>query len=315
MPLDHDAIFKQLIGAFLGEFLDLFAPNLAAMVAPASLTLLPTESFVSLLDPDRRTADLLVQAELRAQPATILIHLEHQAQADRQLDRRMFRYFARFYDHYNQPIYPLALCSYRSPRRAAPHAHQLSVAQRPVLDFQYQVVQLNQLDWRAYLRHPNPLAAALMARMRMAPNERWQVKAACLRQLAGLPLSKAQQHMLATFVSIYLPLQGQEAAHFAAEVATWQAETQEVVVELINEWELKGLKKGRKEGRKEGRLEGQQELLQQQLTHRFGTLPDPVQRRLLTLSARQLSALGEAIFDLQHLADLEAWLAATPERA
>jgi predicted transposase YdaD len=133
------------------------------------------------------------------------------------------------------------------------------------------------------------------------------VKAACLRQLARLTLSKAQQHMLATFVSIYLPLQGQEAAHFAAEVATWQTKTEEAVVELINEWELKGIKKGRKEGR----LEGRQELLQEMLTGRFGPLPEPVQRRLAALSARQISALSKAIFDLQHLADLEAWLAST----
>jgi hypothetical protein len=27
------------------------------------------------------------------------------------LDRRMFRYFARFYDRYDRPIYPIALCS------------------------------------------------------------------------------------------------------------------------------------------------------------------------------------------------------------
>jgi predicted transposase/invertase (TIGR01784 family) len=127
MALDHDGIFKQLLSSFLGDFLDLFAPELLAMLEPDRLTLLATESFVDLLDPDRRTADLLVQAQVRGEPATILIHLEHQAQEDRTLDRRMFRYFARFYDRYDQVIYPVALCSYPTPQRGATSAHRLAV--------------------------------------------------------------------------------------------------------------------------------------------------------------------------------------------
>jgi hypothetical protein len=53
-----------------------------------------------------------------------------------------------------------------------------------------------------------------------------------MRQLAGLPLTQAQQRMLAAFVSIYLPLHGQANHLFQAELATWQPETKEAVVEL-----------------------------------------------------------------------------------
>jgi hypothetical protein len=41
-----------------------------------------------------------------------------------------------------------------------------------VLDFHYQVVQLNRLDWQQYLRHPNPLASALLAKMHIPRRER-----------------------------------------------------------------------------------------------------------------------------------------------
>jgi predicted transposase/invertase (TIGR01784 family) len=117
MSLDHDGIFKQLLSAFLVEFLDLFAPDLLALLDPQDLTLLPTESFVNLLDPHRRTADLLVHAQIRGSPGAILIHLEHQAQADAQLDRRMFRYFARFYDRAPHHAHMHPRCNRVEPRR------------------------------------------------------------------------------------------------------------------------------------------------------------------------------------------------------
>ena len=118
MAINHDAAFKVLLTEFFAEFLELFVPALAEQLDPGTLMFLETESFVDLIDPDRRTADLIVQARLRNQRATILIHLEHQAQRDKLLHRRMFRYFARFYDRYNVPIYPIALCSYQTPKQA-----------------------------------------------------------------------------------------------------------------------------------------------------------------------------------------------------
>ena len=308
MALDHDGIFKQLLSAFFIEFLELFAPDVLELLDRDTITFLATDSFVDLLDPDRRTADLLAQAQLKGELASILIHLEHQAQADMYLDRRMFRYFARFYDRYDRPIYPIALCSYPSPRRPAPAGHHLKVGSTNVLDFYYKVVQLNNLSWRDYLNSTNPLAVALMARMQIAPNDRWRVKATCLRLLAGLPLSAAQRRMLAAFVSIYLPLDTHETELFQAELDTWREETKETVVELMTEWEVKGLEQGRIEGRIEGRTEERQELILRLLTRKVGLLPQDVQNRIVALSPDTLLDLSEALLDFSSLSDLTDWL-------
>jgi hypothetical protein len=64
---------------------------------------------------------------------------------DATLDRRLVRYFARFYDAFDLPVFPIALCSYASPRQHAVDRHQVRVRDYTVLDFRYQVVQLNQL--------------------------------------------------------------------------------------------------------------------------------------------------------------------------
>jgi hypothetical protein len=301
MSLDHDGIFKQLLSAFLVEFLDLFVPDLLALLDTQDLTFLPTESFVNLLDPDRRTADLLVDARIRGSPSAILIHLEHQAQADDQLDRRMFRYFARFYDCYDRLVYPIALCSYPSPRRHAAHRHQLGLGRRTILTFEYQVVQLNQFAWRDYLGHPNPLAAALMTRMHIARPERWQVKAAALKQVLGLTLNANQRRMLVAFISVYLPLNPHETAEFEATVATWHPHTKESVMELISEWEQKGIEKGR--------LTERRDLVLRQLERRCGPLSAPIAYAITALSPERLLALSEALLDFANPEELQAWLA------
>jgi hypothetical protein len=302
--IDHDALFKLLLTAFFREFLEFVAPDLAAALAPEPLVFLDKESFFDLLDPDRREADLVVQARLREQPATLLIHLEHQAQPDPMLDRRMFRYFARFYDKFDLPVFPIALCSYTRPRTPAADRHELTVLTHTVLDFHYRVLQLNRLDWRDFVQTGNPVAMALMARMHIAPRERWRVKAASLRLLVGAPLSRAQRRLLSQFVDVYLRLQGAEEQAFQAEVATFAPSEREAVMEIVTSWELKG--------RAEGVVEGQRLLLERQLARKLAVLSDDIRARLALLSSSQLTALGEALLEFTTFADLEAWLAAPP---
>jgi hypothetical protein len=241
----------------------------------------------------------VVQTRLRDLPATLLIHLEHQAQPDWLLGRRMFRYFTRFYDRYDVPIYPIALCSYPTPRRATPDHHQMRLIERTILDFHYQVVQLNRLDWRAYLQSRNPLAIALMARMHIRSAERWRVKAACLRLLVGAELNGAQRRMIGQFVDLYLPLDTvAERTAFQTEVATFSRPEQEVVMEFITSWEMKG------------RAEGQRQLVERQLARKLGDLPPELATKIAELPGELLTSLAEALLDFTRLDELHAWLAA-----
>lgn len=45
-----------------------------------------------------------------------------------------------------------------------------------VLQFEYAAIQLNRLPWRRFVGHSNPVAIALMAKMKMAPADRPKVK-------------------------------------------------------------------------------------------------------------------------------------------
>jgi flagellar biosynthesis/type III secretory pathway protein FliH len=162
----------------------------------------------------------------------------------------------------------------------------------------------------------NPAAMALMARMRVALEDRWRVKAACLRLLAGAPLSGAQRRLIGQFVDIYLPLNAREEQALAAEVARLPGAAKEVVMELITSWERKGraegLREGLREGRAEGLREGQRLVVERMLMRRFGALPLGVRERLATLTADELTALADALLDFTSLAEVEAWLATPP---
>ncbi len=95
--IDHDRLFKELLTTFFWEFLQLFCPDVAAYVEPSSITFLDKEVSTDVTAGAKYEADMLVQARFREQATCFLIHLEHQAQHQSQFDKRMFRYFARFY--------------------------------------------------------------------------------------------------------------------------------------------------------------------------------------------------------------------------
>ncbi len=297
MSIDHDGIFKQLLREFFVEFLELFVPDALALIDPDNLTFLPQDVFANLLDPDRRTADLVVQTPFRGQPATFIVHLEHQAQADETLHARMFRYFARFHDHYAVPVYPIALCSYHSPKRPAADRYGLRFPDFAVLDFRFRVVQLNQFRWRDYLNHANPLATALLARMQVAPRERLAVKAACIAHLVGLPISAKRRRILRQFLEVYLPLKPDEERAFQQELPDLAPiQPEEEMTQIIGTWE---------------RL-GAVTIVTEVLDHRFGPLSDAVTAQIADYPFELLKALIRAQVNFVTLADLEAWLAANP---
>jgi hypothetical protein len=101
--------------------------------------------------------------------SVFLIHVEHQAEAEAEFSRRMFRYFTRLYEKYALPVYPIALFSYEAPYREEPNAHRVAFPDLSVLEFSYRVIQLNRLNWRDFMRRQNPVASALMAKMGVAP--------------------------------------------------------------------------------------------------------------------------------------------------
>ncbi len=231
----------------------------------------------------------------------------------------MFRYFARLHEKHALPVYPVAVFSHEGAR-PEPTEYRVEFPDLEVLHFKFRSIQLQRLSWREYLRRPNPVAAALMARMQMASEERPRVKLECLRLLTTLRLDPARMKLIGGFIDTYLRLNPDEALRFQREADTVLSTNERSrMLEITTSWEEKGREEGWRKGRQEGREEGIKEgrrgeclrLVVRQLQRRIGFVDPATQTEINGLSTENLEALAEALLDFTSSADLQTWLSET----
>ncbi len=300
--MDHDRLFKELLTTFFIEFLDLFLPEVSADVdRDFAAAPMDKEVFTDVTSGDKHEVDVLMKVKFRGEEAFFLVHVENQATPQADFPKRMFRYFARLTEKYDLPVYPVVIFSYDAPRRPEPDRFVVSFPHKTVLRFEYAVIQLNRLPWRRFVTQQNPVASALMAKMRIAPQDRPKVKAQCLRMLASLRLDPARATLIAGFVESYLNLTAQEMKQYEREIVGFAPAEREATMTLMTSWERKGLE--------EGISQGKETLVMRLLRRRLGPVSEDVAARLERLSPDQLDDLGEALLDFGTVTDLEQWLA------
>jgi chorismate mutase len=306
--IDHDQLFKQLIGTFFLEFLDLFVPELADKIDRNNLEFLPQEYFTDIIEGDRRAMDLVVRVNLRRRPnepevgkVWAIIDCEHQSSSEANFQRRIFFYFAQLHREYLEPVYPIAIFSFDEPKRQEQDKYRVRLPGLDVLEFNFLRIQLNQLNWRDFLKQKNPVAAALMSKMRIEKQDRAKVKVECLRAIATLKLDPARVSILSGFVDSYLSLNAMEEVEFRREVASIKKETEkERVMQIVTSWMEQGIEQGVQTATLKSVL--------RVLTRRVGGLDASVNERLQQLSVSQLENLLDAALDFTQIADLESWL-------
>jgi hypothetical protein len=307
--IDHDQLFKQLLTTFFLEFLELFTPEFFAVIDPYSLEVLPQEYFTEIEVGDRKAMDVIIRVDLLGRPnapassrVSVVVNCEHQSSTETDFHRRMFFYFAQLHRKYLQPVYPIALFSFDKPFRPEKNAYQVRVPGLQVMDFNFLSIQLNQLDWRAFLTQRNPVAAALMAKMKIDPADRPRVKVECLRMIANLKLDKARTYQLSGFIDNYLRLNSVEKEQFQVEVDKIKLpKERENVMEITTSW--------KEEGRVEGRESGERGLVIKLLTKKVGNLSPELLARVSSLNIDRLETLAEDLLDFKHVGDLERWMA------
>src|SRR5436305_2262017 len=115
----------------------------------------------------------------------------------------MFLYFSSLLQKLDLPVYPIVICTYDKPRNPEPDHYEMTFLNKRVLRFDFQVIQLNRLNWRDFIRNANPVAIALMAKMPIEPPDRPKAKLQFLRLLATLKLDPAKMYLIWGFVESY----------------------------------------------------------------------------------------------------------------
>jgi hypothetical protein len=306
--IDHDQLFKQLLSTFFLDFLDLFVPELAIHIDRNNLEFLPQEYFTDIVEGERRAMDLVVRVNLRRRPnepevgkVWAIINCEHQSNSEANFQRRLFFYFAQLHRKYLEPVYPIAIFSFDEPQRQEPDRYRVRLPGLDILEFNFLRIQLNQLNWRDFLKQKNPVAAALMAKMKIDKKERAKVKVECLRSIATLKLDPARVSILSGFVDSYLNLTAVEEVDFEREVASIKKESEkEKVMQIVTSWMEQGIEQGeQKEALR---------LVSRVLIRRVGELNAEVNDRLQQLSVSQLEDLLDAALDFSRMGDLTSWL-------
>ena len=304
--IDHDQLFKQLLTTFFLEFLELFTPEFFAAIDPASLEILPLEYFTDIDAGERKAMDVIIRVNLLGRPnapassrVSVVVNCEHQSTTKADFNRRLFFYFAQLHRKYLQPVYPIALFSFDEPYRPEKDCYQVRVPGLQVMDFNFLTIQLNRLNWRDFLKRPNPVAAALMAKMEIGPADRPQVKVECLRMIAKLKLDKARTFLLSGFIDNYLRLSPIEEQQFRVEVDKIKLpQERENVMEITTSW------------MEQGQESATRSLVIRQLTRKLGNLSPELLARVNGLSIDRVEALAEDLLDFTSVGDLERWLAA-----
>lgn len=298
--IDHDQNFKELISTFFLEFVDLFLPDIARTIEPDSIKFLQQEYFADLIQGDEKVIDLLVEVKQSGRETTFLFHIEAQSYSQSELNRRIFYYFARLHQHHVKDIYPIVIFSFDQPYRAEKDTFKVEFPNLKVLEFRFHAIQLNRLNWRDYLDRPNPVAAALMSKMKIAKRDRPKVKAECLRLLVTLQLDPAKARLISKFVDTYLRLNAEEEQRFQVEIDKMGMTEKEAIMQVTTSWEERGIEQGMQEG--------QRSLVLLLLDQKIGQVSDATRDRISTLSLDQLSALAIALLNFNSINDLNQWL-------
>ena len=208
----------------------------------------------------------------------------------------MFFYFAKLHQEYLLPIYPVVIFSFDKPQRPESTNYKVSLANLEVLNFNFTSIQLNQLSWRDFLNQQNPIAAALMAKMKIQPIDRPKVKAECLRLLATLKLDPARTRLISGFVDTYLTLNVTEEQTFQTELDRMGLNKEEKVMEIVTSWMRTGM---RNEAEK---------LVLRQLNRRFGPIEAELEQQIQALSIDRVEDLSDALLDFSDRSQLVIWL-------
>ena len=305
--MDHDGLFKKLLTTFFYEFLELFFPDLAALVDRSQEPeFLDKETYKE----STRTRDLVVRLRLLDGDAFFIVHVEHEAQSTQDFPARFFRYFTTLWDRYHLPIYPIAIFSFPG-QKLQPQSYSMEFHDMRVLEFRYMTVQLNRLNWSEYVDKPNPVASALMARMKIRKHDRPLVKLQCLRLLATLRLDQEKSGLISHFVGSYLRLNSQEMRVYEENLETISVQERQVVMQYTNEWIEQGFERGIEKGLEQGRREGSEKAsrrgLKCLLELKFAQGAAPLIARLPDLGLEILERLQDALesgADLQQLEKL-----------
>ncbi len=306
--MGHDQLFKEVLQAYLRDFLYLFYPNLAEHFDFKTLSFPDKEFFTDFPAGSLRKPDIVARLETHeGNPEIVLIHVEIELKRKRDFEERMFQYYAMIWLRYRAPILPIVIYLKGGRDGLTAEEYRVKLFGREHLRFQYEVVRLASLDAKEYLGKRNPLAAALAALMeRRETEEPLELRASMLKEVFGSKENKVRKFILLNLIETYFTLSAEEMESFDIVLSKKEfQEVKEMELTWADEMRMEGHQKGREEGRQAGLVAGKRETLLRQLTTKFGTLPEQIASRVQAIeSPEQLDTCLDRVLTAKSLNEI-----------
>lgn len=291
--------------------------------------------------PEGRLADKLVALTLRdGQEQWVLVHIEVQAQHDEALARRVLAYNYRIFEQFQRPVASLVLLADETPGwrpdsfyiRVLGTVMGIRFATAKLLDHAGRERELS--------HSRNPFALVTQAHLRTQqtrhnPAERYAAKWQLTKLLLQHGWSKKRIMVLFKVINWMMTLPEPLQLRYRRAVRELERKSQmewidpydRIRLEKVTQKAQRAVEKAEKsaqmaaqkaaqkaqkaaqkaaqeaaqEARAEGLGQGAAIVLERQLTHRFGPLPQTVKRKLAKASIEQLGAWSETILKAQSL--------------
>ena len=315
----HDRLFKGVFSApeEAAAWLAKVLPGELIDAASMDTLCLEPGSFVDEALGERHT-DLLFSVEVQGQRGFLYVLLEHQRAVDRLMAYRMLRYMVRVWDRVIPDgaarlpfVLPVVVYNGRADWTAAVEFdHLLDLPPgafgptRPQhVRFRYHLIRLaHLLDDELPARALGRLALHLMKQAALGGGL-WETlfsQGALLQRALREHGERAIRLVLHYILQVERSFPQAEIEHFLER--DLEEETQMAFKNAAEQLREEGRAQGIDIGLKRGVILGERRFLQAFLEHRFGPLPDAIQRQLEAADAAQLQGWRDRTFDATDLA-------------
>ncbi len=295
----HDQVFKELLQNLFREFVELFLPHAAVHLDFDRVRFLDKELFTDLPEGSVREPDLVAEVHtLDGEPELILVHVEVQAQRERDFAYRMFEYYALLRLRYKVPVAPTVLYLVPGAGGLGQARYEEQLFGETILSFEYRVVCLPDLAADDYYQIENPLGPALSALMRPARVGPALQKALSLHRVLRSTQDEARRLLLAYVIETYLKLSPPDEAEYRRVM---EQHTLSEVRTMVNIYEARGIEKGLAQGV----AQGKRALVLDMMRRRFGEVPEHVATQIEAISSEaDIDAVWDRLFTANSIEDL-----------
>ncbi len=307
-----DQLFKEVLQAYLEDFLQLFFPDVAEHLDLATRRFLDKEFFTDTGKGNRREMDVVAQFQTHeGSPEIVLVHVEIERKKSRELPKRMFQYYSMLRQRHGAPVFPVVVYLSGGREGLVEEEYRESLFGTEVIQFCYKSVRLAKLDAGEYVGKGTSLSAALAALMdRRKSGDSLLLRASMMQQVVESDRNNAAKFLLQNLIGTYFQLSADEKKSFNELLLKKEyREVREMELTWADEMRKEGREKGRKEGRQEGRqaglLAGKRETLLRLLDTKFGPLPEHTLSLVQAMeSVDELDDYLDRILEAKSLAEM-----------